>query len=165
MVSQPHPHAGFISRFLAFVIDLVIINVVSIVIIASTGLILGFFGLDNTLGPVKAVVDFLITTLENAALVITLSFSTIFGLLYLLFFWVLVGFTPGKAIFGLRIVRPNGQRLTLGRAVLRLVGYWLSAMLIFLGFILIIFDNRRQGLHDKIADTIVIYGWKLQNSD
>ncbi len=163
--TYPQPYAGFVSRFIALVVDLIVINVISIVVLASIGLILNFFGLDNTLDPVRDVVNYLATTLENGALWITVSFSTLFGVIYFLFFWVLVGFTPGKALFGLRIVRANGQRLTFVRAVLRLIGYWISALLLFLGFILVILDNRRQGLHDKFADTIVIYGWESQNNN
>ena len=154
------PYAGFISRFIAFVVDLVIINVISVVVIASIGLILNFFGLDNSSGLVSTFIKSLVATLENEALLITVSFTSVFGAVYLLFFWVLVGITPGKALLGLRVVRADGQSLTIGRAFLRLVGYWVSALLFFLGFVMVIFDNRRQGLHDKIANTVVVYNWK-----
>lgn len=161
--TQQLPYAGFVSRLIAFTIDLIIINVISIIIVASTGLIANFFGLGNTTGPIKTVLDFTISTLENGTLLITLSFTSMFGAAYLLFFWVLVGVTPGKALLGLRIVRTDGRPLNIGRALLRLIGYWLSALLLFLGFVLVIIDNRRQGLHDKLAGTVVIYNWQSQD--
>jgi uncharacterized RDD family membrane protein YckC len=86
-------------------------------------------------------------------------FSTFFGFIYFIFFWVISGFTPGKALLGLRVVRTDGRPVNLGRAVLRLIAYLIAALPLFLGFIWILFDNRRQGWHDKIARTYVIYMW------
>jgi uncharacterized RDD family membrane protein YckC len=78
-------------------------------------------------------------------------------LVYYLYFWSFLGYTPGKFLLGLIIVRRDGSKLTLGRAFLRFIGYWVSAIPLFFGFIWIIFDRRRQGWHDKLADTQVIY--------
>jgi uncharacterized RDD family membrane protein YckC len=75
---------------------------------------------------------------------------------------VISGFTPGKALLGLRVVRTDGRPVNLGRAVLRLIAYLIAALPLFLGFIWILFDNRRQGWHDKIARTYVIYMWDKQ---
>jgi uncharacterized RDD family membrane protein YckC len=54
-------------------------------------------------------------------------------------------------------VRTDGFRLRFWRSYLRAVCYYLSALLLFMGFVWIIFDKNRQGLHDKIAGTVVIY--------
>jgi uncharacterized RDD family membrane protein YckC len=78
-------------------------------------------------------------------------------LVYYMFFWTLLGYTPGKFLLGLKIIRRDGSKLTPGRAFLRFIGYWISAIPLFFGFIWIIFDHRRQGWHDKLADTQVIY--------
>ena len=43
------------------------------------------------------------------------------------------------------------------RAFLRLVGMTISAILLFTGFLLVLVDNRRRGLHDRIARTVVVY--------
>ena len=71
--------------------------------------------------------------------------------------WVLVGFTPGKGLLGLRILRADGQRIGLGRAIVRYAGYWVSLIFLGLGFIWILFDRRRRGWHDKLAGTCVVY--------
>ena len=73
-------------------------------------------------------------------------------------FWTLAGQTPGKQLVGVRVVRTDGRRIEFGRAVVRRLGYILSSLL-YLGFLWILFDNRRQGWHDKLADTIVVYTW------
>lgn len=58
---------------------------------------------------------------------------------------------------GVRIARTNGKPLTIGRALLRYLGYWLSAIPLGLGFFWVLVDDQRQGWHDKLADTYVIY--------
>jgi uncharacterized RDD family membrane protein YckC len=40
--------------------------------------------------------------------------------------------------------------------LLRLVGYLFSWLLLFAGFLMIVFDRQRRGLHDRLADTIVV---------
>ena len=76
---------------------------------------------------------------------------------YPVVFWVLLGQTPGKLLMGVRIARTNGKRLTIGRALLRYLGYWLSAIPLGLGFLWVLVDDQRQCWHDKLADTYVIY--------
>jgi uncharacterized RDD family membrane protein YckC len=56
-------------------------------------------------------------------------------------------------------VTTQGRRVPIWRAVLRLAGYVISFATLFLGFLWIVVDNHRQGLHDKIAGTYVIYSW------
>ena len=73
-------------------------------------------------------------------------------------FWMMSGQTPGKRVLGVRVIRTDGTRLRLGNALRRQVGYWISSIF-YLGFLWILFDNRRQGLHDKIAGTVVTYSW------
>jgi uncharacterized RDD family membrane protein YckC len=72
-------------------------------------------------------------------------------------FWRRYGATPGKLAVGVRIVdaRTGGTPPT-GRLVLRLLCYVLSAAPLYLGFLWIVFDRRKQGWHDKIAGTLVI---------
>jgi uncharacterized RDD family membrane protein YckC len=73
-------------------------------------------------------------------------------------FWMLAGQTPGKRVMGVRIVRTDGQRLKWGNAIRREVGYGISTIL-FLGYLWVLVDNRRQGWHDKLAGTMVVYAW------
>jgi uncharacterized RDD family membrane protein YckC len=65
--------------------------------------------------------------------------------------------TLGMMVLGLRVVRDaDGRPPGLARSLLRYVGYWLSWVALFIGFIWVAFDSRKQGWHDKIAGTVVV---------
>lgn len=71
--------------------------------------------------------------------------------------WARYGATPGKLLLELRVVdAASGRPPGLVQAVLRYIGYFVSALPLGLGFLWIVFDRRRQGLHDKLARTRVI---------
>ncbi|MCB0162813.1 MAG: RDD family protein [Anaerolineae bacterium] len=152
---QPGQYAGFVSRFIAFTIDMVIISLISFLFTVFVGLISNFFGLDTSY--VDLVGEWFVTGLQQLLVTAGAMFTGVFSLAYCLFFWVLIGATPGKRLMGLRIVRLNGQPLTVGLALLRYLGYWLSFLLLCLGYVWIIIDPRRQGWHDKLGRTVVIY--------
>ena len=80
------------------------------------------------------------------------------SLVYWPYFWVKSGQTPGMKIAGgLRVVMDkDGGPVTLGPAVLRLIGYWIDGLVFYLGFIWILIDGRRRGWHDLIAGTVVV---------
>lgn len=71
--------------------------------------------------------------------------------------WAVAGRTPGMALFGVRVVRPDGRPVSTGAAVLRAVAFPLSVFLFGLGFLGILFQEQRRALHDLIAGTAVIY--------
>lgn len=71
--------------------------------------------------------------------------------------WTLWGTTLGKHIMHIRVVGADGERLGFTRALVRMLGYFFSLSIGGLGgFLMIVFDPRRQGLHDKLAETYVI---------
>ena len=81
----------------------------------------------------------------------------IFGA-YFSFFWSSGG-TLGMKIFKLRVADANtGQPIGFGRAVLRFIGFIISAIPCDIGLIWAAFDSRKQGWHDKIAGTVVLQG-------
>jgi uncharacterized RDD family membrane protein YckC len=82
--------------------------------------------------------------------------ALVIGSLYCIAFWWLRGQTPGKWLLGLRVVAVGGGRVGLGQAVLRLVGYLISAVPFYLGFLWVL-GPERQGWHDRIAGTEVVY--------
>ena len=93
------------------------------------------------------------------------GFTFVFNLLYTTIFWILAGKTIGKAVIGLRVVGPKGSRVTVWRAFRRYVGYWISALPLFLGYFWVLVSDRRHGWHDIIAGTSVIYDHEAQYSD
>ena len=119
-------YAGFWLRFVANVIDAVIVFVVGILLIiiaGGPGLILAWLG---------------------------------FFLYYVLFIG-LKGQTPGKMAMGIQVVTSGGEVPGVGWAFIReIIGKFISSLVIFLGFIWVVFDSRKQGWHDKLARTYVV---------
>jgi uncharacterized RDD family membrane protein YckC len=66
--------------------------------------------------------------------------------------------TLGKMIFGMKVTDLNGNRISFERATGRHFAKWLSAMILFIGYIMVGFTERKQGLHDLLAGTLVRRG-------
>lgn len=64
--------------------------------------------------------------------------------------------TIGKIVMGIRVTGLDNERISLAKAILRSLSKILSAAILGIGYIMIMFDDRKQGLHDKIADTLVV---------
>ena len=72
-------------------------------------------------------------------------------------FWIYKSATPGKMILKLRIVdADSGGKPGTGQFIGRYLGYYVSAIPLFLGIIWVGIDQRKQGWHDKLAGTVVI---------
>jgi uncharacterized RDD family membrane protein YckC len=140
--------AGFVTRLVAFFVDQVILAMVVAILTAIVGIVFQSFRLGQLLGTGDLTLQLALIPLGSASLV--LSF------VYYVGFWLLAGQTPGKAFLGVAVVRDDGGRLRAGAAIVRWLGYWLSGIL-FLGYLWILVDNRRQAWHDKLAHTLVVY--------
>ena len=147
--------AGFFSRMLAFLLDIFLLVFLGLMIGGVSFLVLHFFRYKQILDFVKSLLGINDPIGQFLGLISPLLFLVV--LIYFVFFWTLVGYTPGKALLGLQIVRQDGQPLSVGRALLRFLGYWVSAIPLFLGFIWVLFDRQHEGWHDKISKTHVIY--------
>lgn len=101
------------------------------------------------LGIINSIIAFL--PFQGAETVIS-----IIGIMYYIGFWAWKGATPGKMKAGVKIVATDGSSIGVGRAILRFIGYIVSAIILGLGFLMIAWDEKKQGLHDKIASTLVI---------
>jgi uncharacterized RDD family membrane protein YckC len=72
-------------------------------------------------------------------------------------FWIHVGATPGKMAMSARIVDADtGGPLTTTQSVIRYVGYFVSIMPFGVGYLWVAFDRRKQGWHDKMANSVVV---------
>jgi uncharacterized RDD family membrane protein YckC len=157
-------YAGFVSRWIAFVVDLAIIITIEVVVAWATVSGLMYSGLDIRnceLLESRPIQQGLCYAIRWSGLVA----GSIFAYAYTLFFWTVTGQTPGKALLGLRIVRLDGRPMGLMTSLVRLAGYHLSTIPMGLGYFAVLGDDKRQGWHDKIARTCVIYSWEArQNS-
>ncbi len=64
--------------------------------------------------------------------------------------------TPGKMVFGLRVATADGEPIGFGRATGRFFGKIVSGMIFNVGYLMVAFTSRKQGLHDMIANTVVM---------
>lgn len=90
--------------------------------------------------------------------VILLSFISWGGanITYFIGMWAWRGQTLGQMVFNMKVVKTDGAKIDLRVAVIRYLGYLLCGLTLGLGYLLIAFDKRKQGLHDKLAETYVI---------
>jgi uncharacterized RDD family membrane protein YckC len=141
--AAPRTYAGFWIRFLAYILDSVILGIVMMVLSIPGFLLLRSFRYEQG----KFV----------AAAVGVYGLMMLLGLFYILFFWAVKGATPGKKALGLRIVREDGvDPMGWGTACMRLLGYIVDGFTFYIGFIMIAFTDRKRGLHDMIAGTTVV---------
>jgi uncharacterized RDD family membrane protein YckC len=146
-------YAGIVSRGIAFFIDAAVV-----VVLCTVGFEFAVTVL-STIGVAHASVTF-----SANAIGFLIGVPIVF-VAYCAASWVLIGRTPGMFLLGVRVVRPDGHSPRTGRSVVRALAYWISGILM-LGFIWIMFDKRRQGFHDKIAGTFVVYDWRgRQNAE
>ncbi len=145
--------AGFASRFVAFIVDMLIL-------IGVFYLALGLYSL--VWGPINLEQPH-IPSIDAAAFAIAFGVWTY---LYWLVSWAVFGKSAGKALFGLRVVkRHDGASIGWGRAALRVIGYLISLVCLFMGFVWIAISRKRSGWHDYIARTKVVYDWKAREAD
>ncbi len=69
----------------------------------------------------------------------------------------MIGGTPGKLILGLRIVNEKGDFIGIPKAILRYIGKILAGIILGIGYLMVVFSEKKQGLHDRIANTYVVY--------
>ncbi len=120
--------ANLASRLIALIIDSAIVWIAGAII----GLVLG----EEVLG---------------------IGVGFVIGLLYNSYFWTMNnGQTPGKGMLSIRVVSRDGGGVNLLQAVVRYIGYYINTLVLLLGWLWAIVDGNNQGLHDKLAGTIVV---------
>jgi uncharacterized RDD family membrane protein YckC len=83
--------------------------------------------------------------------------SPIISVCYYGFFWEqYIGQTPGKIMMGIRVVRVDGRPITNKTVILRCAGYCVNALTLGLGWLAILFDDKRRGWHDRLTGTMVV---------
>jgi uncharacterized RDD family membrane protein YckC len=140
-------YGGFWIRVVAAIIDTIILRVV----VAPVGIIFGSLGLAG--GMMTGVPHIGLHLLGGGVTALLLIFGS----------WLYEAFmesssyqaTLGKMIFGMKVTDLNGNRISFERATGRHFAKWLSAMILFIGYIMVGFTERKQGLHDLLAGTLV----------
>jgi len=132
-------YVGFWRRLVASVIDSLLIVVVLV------PFLLFYYGMEYFSGEAAG------TAASELAIHVVIGIASIL-------FWRYWGATPGKMAISAKIVdAKTGRTPSTGSLVARYLGYFVSMLPLMLGFVWIAIDRRKQGFHDKIAGTVVVY--------
>jgi uncharacterized RDD family membrane protein YckC len=149
--AQPTPsnrvgqYAGFVSRLLAFALDIVV----------SLGLFTAVVALISSIVGLLAGHSY---DINRHGLIIEVLFG-VWAFIYFAFQWASNGNTLGMAVFGIRVVTKDGREISRWQALERTAALPLSFLFLGLGFVISLFQRERRALHDLIAGTCVVYSW------
>jgi len=138
---EPTNHAGFVSRALAYVIDVVFVNLGFAAAAALVTLAVDIFGGGGGGG-------------SSFAIAVGSTVWLLIGSLYLIVFWSLAGQTPGMRFIGVRL---GVERLAPRRSLRRLLGFYLSFVTFGIGFLGVVFREDRRPWEDRFSGTEVVY--------
>jgi uncharacterized RDD family membrane protein YckC len=133
-------YAGFWMRFWAYLVDIIVVASLNGILI--TPLIRGFDlpATEPAILPLQAILT---------------------GIVYYTYFILMTKFlsqTLGKMLFGLKVASLNKRKLTWGTVIFREgIGRFISKTILFVGFLVVAFTKKKQGIHDLFADTTVVH--------
>jgi uncharacterized RDD family membrane protein YckC len=156
-LQTPVLYGGFWLRFVAYIIDGLILSVAQGIILIPILLILGVIG--YTEGFLEDP-----DRMSDATAIAIVGFSMLFGIISMAIMWLYFALfessdkqaTPGKMALGLQVTDMYGSKITFGRATGRYFGKILSGLILNIGYIMAGFTEKKQGLHDIIAGCLVI---------
>jgi uncharacterized RDD family membrane protein YckC len=137
-------YTGLVTRAIGFGVDAIIINLAAVVVAAIVALALSLFDVPSKIDTALAAIGAVVFVVWAAGYFVT--------------FWSTTGQTPGARDMRFRVLAPAAKRGHIGprRALLRLLGMILAAIPLLAGYFMVLFDDRRRGLHDRMARTVVV---------
>ncbi len=160
-------YAGLVTRGTALIVDIVIVSLAVIIINWVISLPVTYFlNFDlSSCGTEQA-------SFQNLAFIFCTSVNILWFLVTVLtppiYFAVLMsiaGQTIGKYVMGVRVVRMDGERMTIPLSMIRWLGYFVSAIPLGFGFWIVLTDRERRTLHDRLVGTCVIYSWRARQNE
>ena len=137
-------YAGFWLRVLVGIIDYIVVGILGTVLLGMSASIINFLQMREYTNHIGIAEIWVISLF-------------CFNLLYFSFLlsssWQA---TVGMRVFSLKITGYDYQRINFGLALLREISTFLSQAIVYIGFLMIAFTKKKQGLHDLIANTYVI---------
>lgn len=147
---SPAPYGGFWRRFWAFWIDAIISSLLPAILCFALALLIVWKTANTPQEPVSAI-----------WLIPLYLLWCVLGLICTWLYFALLESskhqaTLGKLLLGLKVVDKQGQRLSFARATGRYFAKLLSYAIMYIGFLMMPFTNRKRALHDMIAGTYVV---------
>jgi uncharacterized RDD family membrane protein YckC len=137
-------YAGFWVRFVAKIIDNIIVSVIGMLFYAAA---IFMFFLDENM---------LMSPLRMVAVMFVYVLQISFSIAYTTFFVGKYGATPGKMALSLTVVNPDGSKVSYMKAFGRFFAEIISGITLLIGYIIAAFDSEKRALHDRICSTRVI---------
>ena len=158
-MSKIYPYAGFWKRALAFIIDSIILSipmaVVYAVILVPQGMAFAKLASSGTEPSPEVMMSMMGRYFISMALI--WLFTIVSGWLYSsLMESSKYQATLGKLALGIKVTGAYGERISFARATGRFFGKMVSAMTLYFGFYMAGFTQKRQALHDLLANTFVV---------
>ena len=144
-------YGGFWIRFVASLIDGIILLMVGSVVQLSLG---GSAMVPMMQPGTMPSVEMLGRIFATTGLVSLINM--LIGAVYEGLFLGKLGATPGKMALGLKVVRPDGSPISVARGFGRHFAKFLSMIILMIGYIMAGFDSEKRALHDIICDTRVV---------
>lgn len=148
-------YAGFWKRFAALAIDSLVVSVAYYAVFFALMLLFG-------LGGMAALGEGGDAFSSGMAIVLALAYlayPVISGLYYVLMESSAQQATLGKMAVGIKVTGPQGTRISRGNAFGRWVSHLLCYFTLYIGYLMAAFTERKQGLHDMVASTLVVDRW------
>jgi len=143
-------YASIGKRFIALIIDWAALSII-------IGLLSAIFGIGSA--------DQVQAMMSSGDYTTMAGFFASSGIIRLLYFTLMESSkhqaTLGKMALGMKVVRADGGRISMGKAILRYFGKWLSGLILGIGYIMAAFTDKKRALHDMIASTLVVRGDSL----
>jgi uncharacterized RDD family membrane protein YckC len=137
-------YAGLVTRTVALALDAIVVDGVAAVVGVTVGLGLGLLHLPEA-------VDVVVAAVLGAMFVI-------WSVGYFVFFWSSTGQTPGNRAMCIRVIDSRGRAsLKPRRALLRFIFLCIGAILLLAGILMMLWDDQRRCLQDRVARTRVVY--------
>ena len=136
-------YEGLVTRAIAFAVDAAVIDLVALLVGIGVGLAASVLSVGDEL--------------KTVLLAVGAAAFVVWTIAYFVTFWSTTGQTPGNRLLRIRVCEAaDGSVLRPRRSVLRLACLVLAAIPLFAGFLTILVDDRRRGLHDLLAGTVVV---------
>ncbi len=110
----------------------------------------------SAVGFALGIIGDLMTSHVIARSILQNIFSLVLTIGYTTYFLGAYGATPGKMACGLRVVTPDGEKISYARACGRCFAEFVSSIILGIGYLMVIFDEEKRALHDRICDTRVV---------
>jgi uncharacterized RDD family membrane protein YckC len=152
-------YASFGSRLVAWIIDLIVIWCVQMIIATPVLTFLGF-GLaaqvqDGGFQSDEDAIGWVITLISTM-----MATAVVMWVVALLYFALMESSKTqgslGKMAMGIKVTDMDGQRVSFGKAFLRNIGKIVSQLILYIGYLMAAFTEKKQALHDIMASTLVL---------